>query len=522
MIKVLVVDDEILVRAGIRSLIDWEGEGFVYAGDCPNGLEALEIIQRHQPDIVLTDIEMPQMDGLELIRRCREEFPKVRFIVLSSHKDYEYVRQAMKMGVDDYLLKTSMKPDELLELLKEAAKKIVVHKTSEGISKGVFRTHSQNLEQSLYQLIHGECKEQTIQTVQAAMGWEDPHSLRCMMLMQVHGSPESKLGVDLLDVVELHTEKWKQGSWVKLSERELVLLSGKHPTKQEELRILQKLGSDVISAAQRFVNKSVSIGISGSAAPIGKLREVYVEAKEAVLRSYYEGTGQVYTYSRKGFTRDVGIIMNQTVEEKLKYFLDCGDISRVSQLIHDALQKMFDIRSHPEANVHVFLDILHQLKGSIRKESPEWLAECCQDWYKHVLEFETLDGAAIWFNDILAWYGQRLTADKQASYRTEIKQVMEYVAEHFHEPLSLGTVSEYIGISEGYLSAVFKKETGMNFVEYVTELRIQKAAAYMRTTDLPHYVIAEKVGYENTNYFSRIFKKMTGMSPTLYREQHRK
>ncbi|MFS0839753.1 response regulator [Paenibacillus sp. 1P03SA] len=122
--KIMLVDDEFLVRLGIKSLIDWERHGFTYAGDAQDGREALALIGEVKPDIVLTDIVMPRMDGIELIGHVKRDYPHIHMIVLSSHTDYDYVRQAMKLGVEDYILKASLKPEELVDMLAGVAAKI--------------------------------------------------------------------------------------------------------------------------------------------------------------------------------------------------------------------------------------------------------------------------------------------------------------------------------------------------------------------------------------------------------------
>lgn len=122
-LKVMLVEDELLVRLGIKSLVDWESHSFDYIGDAADGEKALELMEQDVPDILLTDIVMPRMDGLELIARVKEKYPDMMIIVLSSHDEYDYVRRAMKLGIEDYVLKTSIKPSVLLELLGEAAAK---------------------------------------------------------------------------------------------------------------------------------------------------------------------------------------------------------------------------------------------------------------------------------------------------------------------------------------------------------------------------------------------------------------
>ncbi|WP_309120279.1 response regulator [Paenibacillus sp.] len=392
--KVMLVDDEMLVRLGVKSLIPWEEHGFQFMGDAPDGAKALELMADGPPDILLTDIVMPNMNGLELIEQVKARYPNTLIIVLSSHNEFDYVRKAMKLGVEDYLLKTSLKPAELLQLLIEASGK-------------VRRNQEKRAEQVRFAGASDANPDSPTRLLESALsnegGGEPAHPSVAMpdqtylLLLYVRGIregvPHHSAAQLLKHLVEAELEGMLHAGPVQTDERELAATLRLPDGDREKL---QPRIDDLANASGSLLGISLSGYMSG---PVGSWREA----------------GERFAELKK------------IVEEK---------------------------------------------ENAVRA--------------------------------------------KETS-RDDIKRLLRYMNEHYAENLSLRTAAGMVNMSESYLSTVFKKETGTNFSDWLNLLRIEKAASLLVETDLPSYLISERVGYENSNYFGRIFKKIKGVGPQKYR-----
>lgn len=399
-LKVMLADDELLVRLGIKSLIEWEKHGFSFIGDAPDGMKALELMEQEVPDILLTDIIMPRMGGLELIETAKTRYPDTLFIVLSSHNEFDYVRKAMRMGVEDYILKTSMKPSELLQILLEASSKIAkrrehassvpVSKGHEGIGKeSITRMLCEGLERALTQGSEAKWPE-------AEPGEQLPPNSFLMILQPQllrEGVPESSAIRMLIHLFQSELGESLVCSPVETENREIVLLLSEESVESPDSAAIAE---HLIGASSRMLGIGLNVGISGAIDGWSEMVRAYAQAKE-------------------------------------------------------------------------------MLNDSRVKETA----------------------------------------------REDINRLLEYMKENFAMDISLRKAADFINISESYLSFIFKKETGTGFTDYLNMLRVEKAAYLVVNSNLPIYEIAQQVGYENINYFGRIFKKIKGVSPQKYRSQYK-
>ncbi len=391
--KVMLVDDEMLVRLGVKSLIRWEDHGFEFMGDAPDGAKALELMAGGPPDILLTDIVMPNMNGLELIEQVKERYPDTLIIVLSSHNEFEYVRKAMKLGVEDYLLKTSLKPAELLQLLVDASGKVRRNqaRSAQVSSVGAAEPNADSPTWLLRSALSAEAPDAA--AVRNDPLLKDAHLLLLYVRGIREGVPQHTAAQLLKHLVEAELEGCLYAGPIQTDERELAAMLMSPDGDEDRLR--SRL-DNLANAALRLLGFSLSGYISE---PV----DGWMEAGERFAE------------------------LKRNVEER---------------------------------------------EGVFRARETS---------------------------------------------RDDIKMLLEYMNEHYAENLSLRSAAGMVKMSESYLSTVFKKETGKNFSDWLNLLRVDKAAALLVETDLPSYLISERVGYENSNYFGRIFKKIKGVGPQKYR-----
>ncbi|MBU5443939.1 response regulator [Paenibacillus sp. MSJ-34] len=536
--KVILADDEILVRLGIRSVIDWNRHGFEYAGDAPDGAEALDLIRRTKPDIVLTDIVMPNMNGLELIQAIKRSDPGIRIIVLSSHNEYDYLRQAMKLGVDDYILKASMKPEELLALLLETADKIAAER--EEADAGPIRSQQRKESEGrdrLAQTIHRWIGEDSQDTPQGVAGSdrdiaEDEEEIplaanNMLLLLRVHPQPPNSAGEPLelhtlIDLAELEMRKWLHGYALPYNDHTVLLLIPIKEPLPEQDGIVEGLCGDIVSALKRFLAASVSIGVSEPFADRTGLKKAYWQARQALERYFYEGTEKVYRYAAETelSTKNGEPLFTKEDERELRNRIELLDETGMKRIVGRVLGSMRENRRQIDLSIQICLALLHHLQAGLKKFDEALFAEGeGEPLYKQVIAFQELHEAERWFDRLIDDAADRAREALKKTYREEIQQLILQMKQNYAEDWSLKQAARMANMSESYLSYLFKKETGVGFAAYINNIRVEKAVEYLRETNWPAYVIGEKVGYDNINYFGRVFKKLIGLSPQQYRMQ---
>ncbi len=518
MTKVLIVDDEMLVRVGIKSLIDWEQHGFTVCGDAADGQEALKLIEREPPDIILTDIIMPNLNGLELIKRVKEQYPRITIIVLSCHNDYDYVRQAMKLGAADYLLKLSMKPQELLALLKE-----------DRAQAGAVTPFLQELggaedgADGLCQCLEG------LSRAEAMLAPEHLALLQEYVLLIIKINGFDQLSEDrsiaekaLINLLRQQGRESFSGVIWRYRENELAYIIDISSWNPDKLfSELTEGGNDLVTAAKRFLNLSITIGASARQKGVANLKEGYRQASTAQQIGFYEGLGRLYHYQSDYFQEfAVETLLSKELTKTIVNSLELGDDQKLLAALELAFEKISQCRPTLELTNQIFLDLTHSYQSAFKEYGAELekLLNYTEPLYKTVLYFEELSRAREWFIGFSRQCCQQILTLRQELYREEIQRLLDYLKTNYAEDLSLKWAADYTNMSETYLSRVFKAETKKNFVQYLTGLRMEKAAELLRHTDWPSYLIAEKVGYDNFNYFGRLFKKLFGVSPSEYRK----
>lgn len=527
-LKVLLVDDEFLVRLGIKSLIDWEQHQLTYVGDAQDGIEALEIIEKTRPDILLTDIVMPRMNGIELIEKVKSEYPDTHIIVLSSHNDYEYVRKAMKLGVEDYILKASLKPEELLQMLLEVSKKI---SSSREVRQRQIDTKpavemsesggSRQLRQWIFQ--PNAMSEDAHVTEKDAAIFLNGYVFVLITIHRDRHRTDSSDKQKLMNLISLQLDKNTDGLFQDVNEEEIVLL---FPKKKEGVHPIDeaiRFGKEIIEAARRFINLSLSIGISEGFQGTQSLPEVYARAKRALQNYFYEGKERVYLYADHLENIPAGSVITQEDETVLKVELDRMNATGIKQVLDRIFERMEMWKGPVEKCIQLCLQLLHTIQNGLKPYQEDMFKELEQEepLYKQVLKLDELSKAKQWFEQLIDDCCGQGKALGGGNFREDIQQLILYMKTNYTEDISLRHAAEKVRMSENYLSYLFKKETQVGFSEYLNHIRVGKAAELLLESKLPVYAIAEKVGYENFNYFGRIFKKTMGVSPQQYRVKYK-
>jgi two-component system response regulator YesN len=363
--KVFLVDDEIVIRENMRTCIDWEKEGFEYCGDAPDGELALPLIEKLKPDILITDIRMPFMNGLELSAIVRKMLPGIKIIILSGHDEFEYARQAIRIGVEEYCLKP-FSAEDIIRVLKIVSAKDRPHEENRAMAAAV-------------------------------------------------ADRAGFLGNDLPDQLSIDRAGYME---------------------------FLKVGTP--------------------------------EQKETHIRRIAQD------------------LRNVDWESSLYGFF----------LLHDL-------------TVSVFREAKEQYGEHVRPD--DWLPEM----KSRISGIRSWEEACAYLGQLaeLFWHWRSRASDR---YGALIARVKQYVQEHYgEEGLSLNDAAKHVSVSPSHLSKVFSQETGMTFIEYLMETRIKKAMELLLSTGAKSYEIASRVGYQDSHYFSNVFKRMTGMTIRDFRKRGR-
>lgn len=528
MIRVLIVDDELLMRIGLKSMIDWEERGFRIVGEAANGKEALELAGRTKPDLIITDIKMPVMDGLELIREASRVHSGCQYVILSCLEEFHFAQEALRLGAVDYLIKSDIKPADLTKVLDAVKSKQAKAPQNEGmnVSREEIKEGIGYLKETLFkELLSGYRDEaEVIERSEALnIGLEQAPMLLAKLRIdrfdEIRGKyveqDERLLRYSVVNILEeIIPRKWRKEIIVMNSAEYLLIVN----VSEEETALppdaLNMLFGKIMAAMKDFLNLAFSIGVGSPASGFGGLRRAYREADAALRNLFFDGETGIAHYSassRPSRDRD-GFRMSAEEESAVR---QCAESSEEARACFEKIKKrLLEERVSERAIRRTYLRLLSLIASSF-PNAPEFGSEG-RTPYEQVLKEESLErlhrATLHYLDQCLA-----LNAHTAARPRSYAEQAIQLIISRYGEDISLQSVADQICVNASYLSRVFKQETGENFVGFLTRIRIEKAQQLLKDRSAKVYEVADRVGYPNTAYFSRIFKKATGRTPEEYR-----
>ncbi|HZG86302.1 response regulator transcription factor [Paenibacillus sp.] len=499
MIRVLLADDEPLIRYGIKASVDWEREGFRLVADVANGADALAVMETETIDILITDIKMPIMDGLALTKKAMALHPGIKVVFVSSYNDFEYVREGLRLGVVDYILKPSLEPEDLLQIVKKCAEAI----RAEG------RVPRDAAEDDLRERRGYEhtLKRFLVHRSQAAPAgrfppWLDGAYTAAYAALHRQGEADGFLNKSIVadSFVDLFYAENPRGIVFPTSESEMFCLL---PFEEAPERRFGKLRD-----AMRSENGTdVSFGCVASRGT-DDLQRAYDCSKQACRRSFFRGAG-IYRFEEADPSiRDAS---GEDLPRMLESIPDPNG-EALAEAVGRWRARWTAGGKPPDALKEEACRVLSQrFKHAI---DPYALVEC----FDLLFASETFDELCRRLLEQIAELSK--IGPELAAPQNPVGKALEYIRRHYLETITLQQVADYVHVSKNYFSILFKKTMGCNFIDYLIDLRIQKAKELLLRTDLKIYEIAEQSGFNDTKYFSKLFKKVIGLSPNEFRECH--
>lgn len=514
--KLLIVDDEARIRNGLRSAIDWQEVGIEEVNTASNGLEAYELFKNHQYDIVITDVRMPGMDGLELCEKLTQLSSKVHIIILSGYSEFSYAKKAMQLGVTDYELKP-VNLETLKQLVSAAIEKHCLIDKEEKFKEQAELVYWTSALQKvlLYEAVPDTAQ---LEGVSVFFGMNPKHEVVCI-LAEPDFNPGYAAVVDLSsDITRALSEINFRGVFVICDEkanRKIALLSG------QKAELVSNTKALIASLHEKMqYNQSISFGISDWGS-LSELHALYKQAELALQHKFYQSHGSVIWYKTiKGIT--YAHEYKPDYYEELQTYIAQYKQADAAKLLVRLFEgfvavhciKAEDIRAVCNDLRRTILQIVQSMHVLSRVEYEESY-QCWSD----LPEYDTIDGYLTWSLHALNHIFEILGKHNPAENNLLMKRCTEYIQNHFQDELTLSSLAAYINRSPNYLSHLFKVEFGISFSEYVNRVRIGEAKMLLKQTDLLVYEIALNVGFSDYDYFKQVFKKYEGISPSDYRNR---
>jgi two-component system, response regulator YesN len=491
--RVVIIDDEAFVRRGIITSIPWEEHNIDVVGEQSDGKSGLKLIRESNPNIVITDIRMPNMDGLEMIQHIRSEFPDIKILVLSVLEDFSTLREALRLGVDDYINKLT-EPEELLERVLRLKNEIVM--SQEGIYKPEENTSFSN---DLEKWLQGD----SIVRYDSFLSERDRYLVGKIRTIKSASSTASLLP-QLPDslLVDMIFEYKKDNDFV------FIMRSTEEQNLKKAIQYIEQYSGDSVIG----ISKTFGKGSNRSKAldqAVQALESSFYNEKEKIL--VYDGSLDLHLNRRSLF--------EYSQLKEYHSFLESGELEEslkaLEKLFPETTQIMIpprtvrdDVNQWLSANIALLRDWGGHLQETLQHQSP----------YEQIQKFKTYSELRQWCFQLHSVMTEMIQSLKSSRSRIEIPQAMDYIRKHYQSPLRVQEVARAVNLSENYFSNLFTKETGVTFTQFVQDTRIEKAKELLRNPEYKWYEVGEKVGLEDPKYFSKVFKKVVGITPVRFKQ----
>lgn len=535
MLKVFLVEDEMIIRNGVKNNIPWEQEGFTFAGEAGDGELAWPLIKQTKPDILITDIRMPFMDGLELSGLVRKELPDTKIIILSGYSEFDYAKQAINLGVANYLLKP-ISGEKLLEAVKQVADIIREERTQALLVEQYRQENQENIKiekiRLFEQIVTGSATTREILDRGELLELDLAAPFYTVLLLKLVDSGESMdSSTQVMEASEKVDEAIMQKQEFFAVERGLeglAILMKSEEEMQAGIQ-LESLEKEIQEILTQYPEVSYFGGAGETVQRMRDIRRSYVGASKAFASRFFTEKNRFLTVEQIREQKPVG-----TKDMSLKS-VDASKINR--KLVEDFLKSGLEeetknfveeyFRNIGRENYESlmfchYLIVDMNLCASHFLESigiePSLLPAQCRDVGEFADSLQSEEGMIAYVTKLFTETIRLRDNSSRNKYMELITAAQKIILENFqNNEFSMNQAAAMVNLSPGYFSTLFRQETGMSFVEYLTGIRLEKAKALLMCTNMRSSEIAYEVGYKDAHYFSYIFKKVCGCTPKEYR-----
>lgn len=534
--KIMLVDDEEEVRKSIIRKIPWEDTGFEVIGDAENGKDALEKIEMNEPDVVLTDIRMPYMDGLAMAERIRQTHPSIKIVIFSGFDEFEYAKKAIKLNVIEYILKP-VNVEELTVILKKIKKnlddEIEQKRNVTLLRESYVRSLPAIREHFLNDLIHGGMDRDTISEKLSEYGIDIDGAVK-WVTAAIHLEPDEKVDKavslhqqrELIPISVQNLIKEKLTGQYRFamfhSSFETILIAAVDP-ENTQTELVALLG-DICKETRKILEVSVTIGVGESCNTLTDVGRSFYSALNALGYRAVTGSGGVICIHDMEPAAPEKLQFDSRMESELIAAVKFGPEEKIRSVIGEVVGRMEERKVHYrqyQAYVLAVINVLTQLTQQYDLQIREMFG-VENDYFEILNRIQKMENIRQYLTEVALKMNKALARERTNAAKNVIREARQYIQDNFQDPdLSVEKICRHLHMSPAYFSTMFKKETGQAYIAYLTDVRLNRAVELLMATDDKTYVIAEKVGYPEQNYFSYVFKKKFGVSPTRYRTSRR-
>ncbi|WP_320915040.1 response regulator transcription factor [Enterocloster bolteae] len=541
MYRVMIVDDEPLILAGIASLLDWNEYGCEISGKAANGQQALKLMEEQKPDIVITDIKMPGMDGIGFMKAVKERgWDDVIFILLTNLEEFSLARQALSLGAVEYLVKMELTEEKLADSLRLAMERREMKRKAEAAGTAVTVSREEAVRGYIEKLLtdggtfsggasSGNAGEASAQN--QGEGYDSCLRRPVLAIISFNYGYEGfssdftredqkKVISFAENIIEQMVKGYFDHSCLVRRELNSLVLVMSTDGIEDYREQIRSLGEKIISVVKDYFEVSVSVAVSSRKESLGEFGALLYEAMSATNHYFYHSLDPVVFYSEECETsaRHTGSFHIGFLKKDLSQAVALNDSGRLEEILD---QVACLLREHNPsrqqavndcANLYFFLSSFFE-----DGEEPDFPYEV--NIMEKLGRLGTLGQIIQWIN----WFKEAVSRILERRRDTRVdkiaEMVREYVMEHYKERITLGQAAEALNISQGYLSTAFKKQSGESFTNYVSAIKIEKAKELIASHQYMMYEVSDLLGFDTPFYFSKVFKKVTGMSPKEYEAQ---
>ncbi|WP_219835728.1 response regulator [Paenibacillus sp. R14(2021)] len=539
MLNVLLVDDDLPMLSALKHLMDWTSFGFAICGEATNGKAAIEIAMARRPEIVVTDMSMPGMDGTALIAYLAEHLPDAKVIALSGYSDVHYIRGSMKSGAVDYILKHELTAEVMLQSLRAASEQLAARKQEQQRTMDIERQLA--LGQSVLQrsavrkLVQGAYASEEEMNAELERMHMDVYDsiltvvvMECdhiLMLRDTRSKAElAQLASALEDIVVNIASDADRAYVTQLEEGRFAVLFCLSTNSQLAWHaLIHETLSRMRTSIKRQLNLTVSCSVSSSFNGIGRVKEAYSAAEKALSERFYAGNDTVIwpdipKRGQNGSAITVDVKLSQQLSQQVLKLNESGCMALLGELF----ERMVAVRAASKTAQMACVELLH-IVHKIAKEaglSSGVIFGGDHNPYETILRFDTIGAMREWMTGVFDSLIRGLKANQiGAGYSEPVRRALDWIRRHYAEAVTMQQAADEIGVNASYLSRLFKEEVKQGFADYVSRYRVGQAKELIRSGEADLKEIVPQTGFSSYNYFFTVFKKITGMTPLEY-EKH--
>lgn len=507
--KILIIDDELLLRNGIKYLCNWEEYGFTIIGEASNGLEGLQLIESLRPDIVITDILMSVMNGIELTKEIKEQYPWIHIIILSGYDDFNYVKSLFKLGIADYLLKPTMEKEELLTLLNRLKSNTSALSTT---------TYHPSASQTLKELIHGTGFDHNtaLQRFHDAHTPFDNDSMYIFLCGSLFGNKTFfAFEKQIFLTLSKYPGCYRRVSCISDQGNLCILLQ----LRYSELNIEPDYLDSVVSNLEKVIESTIIFSMSKPFTTLSEVAKHYQTNSELLKYRFY--------FPEKHFIdfRDIKTHAVEFPKEAFNKTLDPLDLASASSTLSQYLKTtvrfpsvdVFTMKKQIENALYALIQALTSAGFDTTSVNIEKIR-----FFKLIDEsenYQILEKVLLEFFQLLESLVENETQNRELDL---FYQIQNYISENCKQELKLSDIAQTFHLNYTYLSTLFFQKTNEHFPDYLNKIRIETAKHILQTRKTSIQCVSEQVGFINQGYFSKIFKKYVGISPKEYQKIYQK